>query len=235
MRAHLLNFLMVIAACLALGAASPGFACAIPSELIIQQQMLNFKNPNATHVMGATWTLQKAGKLDMPDPERIMARGAKRKEMDEAARLAALRAITELQAMASQQDTKDHAVSIVLVERMHRQRILTAGSRSRDPFSAKNDLLLVTTEPALHAMTKGKLSIKEGVAAGVVRIYGTDDQHSAFMKDYAHIGSMPFDSNSLSHLMPALGSSEYRIRQETQLKTPHVDTSLETVDGADRD
>ena len=86
---------MVIAACLALGAASPGFACAIPSELIIQQQMLNFKNPNATHVMGATWTLQKAGKLDMPDPERIMARGAKRKEMDEAARLAALRAITE--------------------------------------------------------------------------------------------------------------------------------------------
>ena len=186
----------------------------MPSELIIQQQLLNLKHANATHVMGATWKMQQAGKLDMPDPKRIVARGKERIALDEAERLAALRALTLLQDELARKDIRqEHAISIVLVERMHRQPLLTAGRRSLDAFSAKNDMLWVTTEPALHAMTQGRLTLSEAHSEGVVRIYGNEREKTLFITAYAEIGSVRIDK-AVKHL-PATAQENIKSSRKT--------------------
>lgn len=200
MKFRLSKLSAIFAIGIGIGAAQVVHACAIPSQLILQQQLLNFKYENATHVLGATWTMQQAGRLDMPDPKRIVARGEERIALEEAERRAALRAVSLLQVELARKDIqKSHAISIVLVERMHRQPLLTAGRRSLDAFSAKDDMLFVTTDPALHAMIDGRLTLSDAVSAGVVRIYGADAERAAFLSDFSQIGSQPISASPVVH------------------------------------
>lgn len=177
-------------------------ACTMPDQLIMSQTMLNIHYPDATFVIGATWTLQKAGRLKMPDPKRVMARGVKRAELDERERQAALQALFDFKNAMHRVKSADHALSIVLVERMHRERIMPLKPISFDALGAdpKDDLLIVTTEPALHAITRGNLTVEDAISLGVMRLYGTDSQKAAFAADFGEIGSQQLETAPLPAL-----------------------------------
>ena len=187
------------------------YACTMPDQLIVARTMLNIQHPDATHVMGATWTLQQEGRLEMPNPDRVVARGAERAALEEAERVAAVQAVYDLKNALHGLSQGDHAVSIVVVDRMHRERLLPAqpAALGSTPARPTDELLMVTTEPALHAMMRGALSIEQAVSLGVIRTYGNDSQQAAFATEFGQIGSQPLPSSPMPAYMAASGSSAW--------------------------
>ena len=189
-----------VAISLALGPA-PSVACEMPDQRIIEQTFLNLKYPQAMFVTGATWAMQQSGLLDMPDRERIVATGARRAELDRAALSDALNALGSLGVALHSASRQDHRISLVLVERMHWERFLPTPDTAYDPAKIRcfipckievereEDLVLVTSEPVLHAIRKGVLRISEAVELSLMRLYGTEEQVSAFLLDFGAVGA----------------------------------------------
>ena len=185
------SFAVVGMLLLAAGGPTSAIACGLPSEVFIQQTFLNIKYSRSMDVSSATWTLQLAGTLQKPDPERMLAIGERRAELDEAARVAALESVAILKDALEAESRQDHAISIVLIERMHEERLMPRQKLEYDPLASdpEDDLILITTEPVLHAITRGELTIQEGKAFGAVRLYGSDAQRADFASDFGQIGA----------------------------------------------
>lgn len=207
----------MISACIALSVAfGPGasLACSMPDRLIIEQTSLNITYPDATFVTGATWKMQQEGLLDMPDRERITATGDRRAELDGAALFAAMEALRSLGAALHDESRQRHRVSVVLVERVHWERFLPDPAKRYNPVETRcfipcnplkeraDDLVVVTSEPTLHAIRKGVLPISEAVTLGVMRLYGTEKQISAFVKDFGEVGARPLETHLRSGFIP---------------------------------
>ena len=74
---------------------------------------------------------------------------------------------------------------------MHKERLMPRGQLEYDPLAKdpEDDLMLVTTEPVLHAIALEEMTIAEALSHGVVRLYGTDAQLAAFRADFDRIGT----------------------------------------------
>lgn len=179
----------------------PSVACGMPDQRLIEQAFLNHKYPQALHVSGATWSMQQSGLLEMPDRELFVATGTRRAELDQAALSAALNALGSLGMALHSASSQNHRVSLVLLERMHWARFLPEPNTAYDPTKIRcfipcnihkereKDLVLVTSEPVLHAIHKGALPISEAAALGLMRLYGTEEQMSAFLQDFGAVGT----------------------------------------------
>ena len=181
----------------------PSNACEMPEALILKQTLLNMKYPDALFVNGATWRMQQAGRLEMPDRARLMATGAQFDKLEREALAdmkAALASLGEALHSASRQS---HEVSLVLVERMHWERFLPAPNTPYDSYQTRcffpcnieteraEDLVLVTSEPALRAIRDGVLPLSQAVDLGLLRLYGEEGQEASFLKDFSDIGEQP--------------------------------------------
>ena len=87
----------------------------------------------------------------MPNPDRVVARGAERAALEEAERVAAVQAVYDLKNALHAASKGDHAVSIVVVDRMHRERLLPAqpAALGSTPARPTDELLVVMTEPLM--------------------------------------------------------------------------------------
>jgi len=85
-----------------------------------------------------------------------------------------------------------------LVERMHQERMMPRERLAYDPLAndPKDDLLVVTTEPVLHAITLGQMTIEQARGYGALRLYGSDAQLVAFLADFGQIGTQPLTNGS---------------------------------------
>ena len=178
-------------------AISRAHACGFHSRLTLSRSALNIAYPDASHVTGAIWRGQRAGELPMPDTARLQARGIERERLDKRAFLEATLALRAVGAAMEQQrsDTDIPAISLVLVESMLWTRFepLGEGIRVHEHLdtSTENDLVIVTDEPVLHAITKGKLTTQRAHQEGYLRLYGSDQQTQAFLDLFGSLGSEP--------------------------------------------
>lgn len=180
-------------------------ACEMPDQLIIKQTMLNISYPDALFVNGATWEMQQAGLLDMPSRERLTATGEKFDELESAALSETLEALASLGNALHSASRQPHAISLVVVERMHWERFLPQPGQSYDPVETRcylpcdikteraGDLVLVTSEPALRAIRDGVLPVSQAIELGLLRTYGTDAQLASFMEDFGAVGAHPLE------------------------------------------
>lgn len=177
-------------------------ACVQPGDLILAQAFLNHHYPDSLHVYGAIWEGQRKGILPMPDREYLTSAGERRIELNEAVRLAAIDALEQLGAHFEVSSRQRHAISMVLVERMHWARFLpdpaTGNGFSQFNCDAETvgdgDLVVVTNDVVLHAIRTGDMSIARADALGILRLYGTEGQIAAFLSDFGEIGSSPLST-----------------------------------------
>lgn len=189
-------------------APGPSGACEMPDQLIIKQTVLNITYPDALFVNGATWEMQQAGLLEMPDRERLTATGKLFDDLERAALAETLAALASLGNALHAASTRPHALSIVLVERVHWERFMPEPDKGYDPLETRcylpcdikreraSDLVLVTSEPALHAIRDGLLPISQAIKLGLLRTYGNDVQMAAFLEDFGAIGTHPFKTHA---------------------------------------
>jgi hypothetical protein len=174
-------------------------ACVEISALTLRQAFLNHLYPNALYVYGATWELQQKGVLPMPDRQRITAIGAERAAIDTRVKLEMFEALSALRIALDAARIRPHAVSLVLVERMHWVRYRTEGAIASllgeySSFEGEatgpgdGDLVVVTNEVVLRAMRAGDITIDRARELGVFRLYGTDARISTFIEDFGNIG-----------------------------------------------
>jgi hypothetical protein len=175
---------------------------------MLGQGVLNWTFPDALHVTGAVWSAQKAGVLPMPDAERLVARGAARKQLDEQAYKKADAALHAWGEALSRIDTgaDGDALSLVLIEPMLWTRFVRAGEvvemQCDVNGSEAGDLVLITDVPVLHAIDEGTMSIAEAIEMELVRLYGTPEQKRRFIESCGTIGDRP-----LSEARAANGST----------------------------
>lgn len=191
-------------------------ACGMPSDVVLAQVVLNVVYPEALHVTGATWGLQKSGKIDMPDKERMTATGERLDELIYEAHLADLDALELLGASFHAESQQAHAISLVLIDGMHWARFLPDPLQAYDPSNFNcntanrtvGDLVVITAKPILHSIRKRKISIGRAIGQGAMRLYGDDQQVNAFLSDFGLIGeadliNVPSDGSLIQRLAKA--------------------------------
>ncbi len=99
----------------AIAGSTHALACGFHDATSVQRGVLNFLYPDALHVSGATWALQQAGRLPMPDRRRLSARGEERAKLDAAAYWKARAALTSLGTEMQARQTAPHVAALVLV------------------------------------------------------------------------------------------------------------------------
>ena len=123
-------------------------ACGFHTQASISRALLSWSYPDASHVSGAIWSGQQAGVLDMPDPKRLMATGAERKFLDDAAFAAVMKALYALAEGFKQTPGEGaHAsVAVVLLENMLWTRYPAPGVVEPHVSGPRSGDLVVVTE-----------------------------------------------------------------------------------------
>ena len=139
-----------------------------PNNVAFQRGMLNFAFPKALYVSTAVWQAQVEGIL-----ERDQASGANR------ALLGFRRAADALDTVAEELDAGNPAlpaftlvmIGPVLWTRFAEQGgAITATPHVKGP--AAGDVVVVSDEPVIIAMAKGRLDGRAALALGLLRLYG---------------------------------------------------------------
>lgn len=184
----------LVACVLAVGLTVPAsaLACGFHTQKSISQAMLNWRYPEALHVTGAIWRGQQAGVLEMPDRARLQATGAEREFRDNAAYMAAQRALYALGRALEESATGVPApgVSVVLVETMLWTQIAADGGvEVHVDGPGEGQLVAVTDAPALHAIESGRLTLAEAARAGYLRLYGDPGRAETFLATHGAVGT----------------------------------------------
>lgn len=188
----------LLAAALLSGALLPpagALACGFHTVTSMQQGVLNMLYPEALHVSGATWRQQQAGRLPMPDPRRLVAKGDERARLHAEGYPKAAAALHALGLAMETRQTVAHAFTITLVRQMLSTRYDGQGAAA--PISVelhvdgptRGELLVVTEEPVLHALAAGDMAVAEALDLGLIKLFGTEAQVSAFEADFADLGT----------------------------------------------
>ena len=95
-------------------------ACGFHDPVMLSRGLLTWRYENALYVTGAIWDAQKAGQLEMPDRERLVAMGPERERLD---REAYRRAVAAVSALGAAMDPVERpanmpGVALVLLEGM---------------------------------------------------------------------------------------------------------------------
>jgi hypothetical protein len=198
-------------------------ACGLPDDVALGQALLNNYYPKALFVTGATWEMQQEGVLPIPDRELLTSTGARRIELDEAARFAAIEDLELLGAHFYTSSRQRHAIAVVMLDRMHWARYLIDPATGRGNSvpeincgvverAEAGDLVVVTEDVVVHAIRTGNMSIVHAETLGILRLYGADGQIAAFISDFGEISSRPLSTEpralSVLERFEALSASE---------------------------
>ena len=159
------------------GAAS---ACGFedPNSAAFQRGMLNFAFPKALWVSTAVWQAQAAGILE---PDRASAANR--------ALLGFRRASDALSAVAEELDAENAALpafTLVMIGPVLWTRFaeqgggVTATPHVKGP--ATGDVVVVSDEPVIIAMARGKLDGGSALEYGLIRLYGSDPARVAALE-----------------------------------------------------
>ena len=186
-------------------------ACGYDSlpTVIKLQGLMNHIYPDSLHVTGAIWEQQKTGRLPMPDGERIVARGAKRKSLEAKALWQMAGLLHAISAEFRSAQSADYGVSVALVENMLWVQMLPQSKDPKERFKLdtgnprEGDIIVVTDEPVIDVISQGKMTVMEALQTGVIRLYGDPKSIAMFRQDFSNIGgtAMEIDRRALIALM----------------------------------
>ena len=166
--------------------AAPALACGFedPSNVSFQRGILNFAFPKALYVQTAVWQAQQAGLL-----ERDQGLTGNR------ALLGFRRASDALSDVARQLESGEDAVppfTLVMIGPVLWTRFaegsegLTATPHVEGPSSG--DIVLVSDEPVILALAKGRIDGNTALEQGLIRIYGEPAKAAALESMLRRIG-----------------------------------------------
>lgn len=155
--------------------------------------MLNIEYPNAIHVEGSVWALQKAGRLALPDMTRRMASGDERKQLDAIAFQKTVDALETFGEMISHNPPAAESLDFVLLlvdEMMWNRFVLRNGhvefkADISEP-EEEVDIVAVTETSVVMAIIDASMSIAEAEALRVLRVYGEPDKEALFLSQFSH-------------------------------------------------
>jgi hypothetical protein len=186
----------VLALALTVGSRSATLACGYHDDVSLARGFLNWIYPDALHVLGAITGATVEGRLPAPKaaaPAREVFGTGYRETIRSQERLAAAFR------SASANQRSRFAVSIVLVEPMLWTRFnadeggeLNAQMHVSGP--ERGDLIAVSGEMVVAALADSRLTIGEAQRAGLIRLYGSDEQIAWFLVTFRDVGRNGFTS-----------------------------------------
>jgi hypothetical protein len=162
-------------------------SCGLHDASLIKKLAVNFDYPEGLHVEGAVWEAQQAGRLPMPDMERLQANGEKREMLNELAfrkTIAGLERFGEL-LISGRSNLAQSTVSVLLVDEMMWSRIVF-GQFKVDllPDTAgpeHDDLVFITETSVVLAIADTSMSLQESIKMGLIRLYGAPNDVQSFL------------------------------------------------------
>ena len=136
------------------------------------------------------WEAQKAGRLPMPDWNRLQATGEDRKALDE---IAYRKTVEALKTFGTLPDSKTSGEKrtgfcVLLVDEMMWNRFsMESGYTDLLPDISEppdGDLVIVTETSVIMAIVTASLSIGEAVNMGVLRLYGAPAEVKMFLSRF---------------------------------------------------
>jgi len=164
----------VAAAAALLAAAAPAFGCGYHQGVGQERSLMNLAYPQALHVQTAVWKAQLSGHLERADV------GALRVNL----LLAQLRAhLADSPAMARPN------VTVVLLGPMLWSRYQPDDGGVRLAVHVdgpeQGDVVLVTEAPVLKALIEERLSTRNALESGLLRVYGKKEDAEAAVRWFA--------------------------------------------------
>ena len=176
-------------------------ACGFHSKETIAKAFLNVTYPNALYVTGAIWSAQQAGLLPMPDPKRLRATGNERRRLDAKAYFEAINSLQSLGAAFNLFPNNETSKAVVLVETALWTRYSEGGQTEFHAAGPrKEDLVIVTGTPVIHAIKRGNMPIGRAYKSGYLRLYGSPEQKNVFLAAYSNVGKTQLPETKSVHL-----------------------------------
>ena len=180
----------VLALVLAVGFRSATLACGYHDDVSLARGFLNWTYPDALYVVGAISRATVEGRLPVPRataPAPDVFGVGYRETIRSQERLAAA-----FRSASANQPSRS-AFSIVLVEPMLWTRFnvdqdgeLTAQIHVSGP--ERGDLIVVSGEMVVAALADSGLTVGEAQRAGLIRLYGSDEQIAWFLVTFRDVG-----------------------------------------------
>jgi hypothetical protein len=185
-----LSRISFLALAFALGSPTVSAACGYHDDVALARGLLNWTYPDALHVLGAIASATAERRLSAPEPAapvRDLFGGGYRQTVGSIERLAA--ALRN----ASVDRSSRSAFAVVLVEPMLWTRFEASEDRdlnARIHVSGpeRGDLVVVSGEVVVAAIADGRLTVGEAQRAGLIRLYGSDDQIAWFLATFQDVG-----------------------------------------------
>lgn len=190
---------LLICTALFVGGGAPALACGYhdSASVSFKTSVLNWLYPNSLHVYAPIWRAQEAGALPPYEISRWVATGSERKLLDALAYEKVDRALRALGAGIGETaaDKWMQQFSLVLVESAlwtrfavsHIQQIVDVNMSG----PGEGDLVVVTGEPVIFAIGKGKLTLSAAFDSEMLKLYGEPEQIDNFLVAYGTVGSQP--------------------------------------------
>lgn len=155
--------------------------------------MLNLEYPDAIHVEGSVWEVQKTGRLALPDMNREMATGHERKRLDEIAFQRTVEALETFGELVNRTPSAAEPTNFVLLlvdEMMWNRFVFRHGhvALKADISEPEEDvdLVVVTETSVIMAIIDASMSIAEAEEMRVLRIYGELEKEALFLSRFRH-------------------------------------------------
>ena len=155
--------------------------------------MINLEYPDAIHVEGSVWEVQKAGRLALPDMNRQMATGHERKKLDEIAFKKTVEALETFGELVNRTPSASEPTDFVLLlvdEMMWNRFVFRHGHIELQADISEPeedvDLVAVTETSVIMAIIDASMSIAEAKEMRVLRIYGETGKEALFLSQFSH-------------------------------------------------
>ena len=161
-------------------------ACGYHDNVSLARGVLNWVYPDALHVVGAIATAVAERRLPAGTPARdgpglLGYHGAVR-SLDQHAQ--------QLRMLSG--EAPPPAFSLLLIEPMLWTRFVADGGDLRAQVHISGpqagDLVLISGEEVIREVTRNRLTVGEAHRAGLIRLYGTEEQVARFLTLYDQVG-----------------------------------------------
>lgn len=174
---------LLLTACVSLAVCAPVQACGYHDPVSASVGMLNWAYPDALHVRTAVWMAQQSGLLARPEPVPAADPLSPSARFEQSVRLSeTLGHLTALHGrlVAAAGGAASPAIAIVLIGPMLWARFdasngavpLVLHATGPSPY----DVVIVTDEPVIAALTEGRFSVQDLQALGLIRAYGSAER-----------------------------------------------------------
>lgn len=165
-----------------------GVACGYHDDVSLARGALNWVYPDALHVVGAISTAVAERRLPAGIPVRgglgLLGYHGTVRALDQHAQ----------QLRMSLGEMPPPTFSLVLIEPMLWTRFVSEGGdvqmQVHVPGPQAGDLVVISGEEVIRAVANSRLTVGEAYRAGLIRLYGTDEQVRSFLTLYDQVGKL---------------------------------------------